>query len=197
MSANTLVPLLFLPRGIILRPRNVPVLRACEPVNTFDQTGLCPQLLHAAKEQGWQTPTAIQEWAIPVILGGEDCWAEAPTGSGKTAAFALPLLQQLMHHPTPRRRHASCLVLAPTRELAVQTASLFRVLSRGICTGSGDAVRVVTLHGGVALNPQLQALNGGADILVATPGRLLDLLVSDGVRLEQVCMGMGMHMHLE
>ena len=184
-----LVPLLVPRSPSLALPRSPMVQRMrldADDHPTWSATGLSPALRRAAIEEGWHTPTAVQQWAIPVILDGAHCWAEAPTGSGKTAAFALPLLQRLTKRPTPQRSHVSTLVLAPTRELAAQTASLFRALSRGVCTSSGDALKVVALHGGVALNPQLRALSGGADVLVATPGRLLDVLVNDGVCLDSV-----------
>ena len=150
---------------------------------TFSDTGLSQPLSLAAADQAWLTPTPIQREAIPAILRGADVWAEAPTGSGKTAAFALPLLHRLQLEP-PRRRgcHVRTLILSPTRELAVQTAEAFRALSRD----AGTYAKVVALHGGVSINPQLRSLAGGADVLVATPGRLLDVLENNGCRLEDV-----------
>jgi superfamily II DNA/RNA helicase len=150
---------------------------------TFAETGLCRSMLRAAQQQQWLTPTSVQSEAIPAILSGSDVWAQAPTGSGKTAAFALPLLQRLdTGAPRPRGRHVNTLILSPTRELAVQTSEAFRALS----DSAGVRAKIVALHGGVSINPQLRSLAGGADVLVATPGRLLDVLANNGVQLERV-----------
>ena len=150
---------------------------------TFAETGLSRTMLRAAQQQQWLTPTPVQSEAIPAILSGSDVWAQAPTGSGKTAAFALPLLQRLdTGAPRPRGRHVNTLILSPTRELAVQTSEAFRALSGS----AGTRAKVVALHGGVSINPQLRSLAGGADVLVATPGRLLDVLANNGVQLERV-----------
>ena len=150
---------------------------------TFAETGLSRTMLRAAQQQQWLTPTPVQSEAIPAILSGSDVWAQAPTGSGKTAAFALPLLQRLdTGAPRPKGRHVNTLILSPTRELAVQTSEAFRALSGS----AGTRAKVVALHGGVSINPQLRSLAGGADVLVATPGRLLDVLANNGVQLERV-----------
>lgn len=165
-------------RGCILCGRHRP-----PRMNTFPDSGLHRSLLLAAAEHSWHAPTPIQREAIPAILRGADVWAEAPTGSGKTAAFALPLLQRL-HFETPRRRRrlVHTLILSPTRELAVQTSDVFRTLSRD----AGLACKLVAVHGGVSINPQLRSLIGGADVLVATPGRLLDVLENNGCQLGEV-----------
>ena len=125
----------------------------------------------------------MQRTAIPAILRGQDVWAEAPTGSGKTGAVALPLLQKLAGSE-PRRsgRFASLLVLSPTRELALQTAAVFNDLA----SSSSVSLKCVTLVGGVSINPQLKVLGGGADIIIATPGRLLDVVDKNAVSLEAV-----------
>ena len=149
---------------------------------SFATLGLEPALVQAAQEQGWTVPTEVQRDAIPAILSGSDLWAEAPTGTGKTAAFALPLLQQLRGEQRVRSGCASVLVLSPTRELAVQTAEVFRALQRG-CP---EKLSIVLLHGGVSINPQLLSLRRGADVLVATPGRLLDVIENNGLRLDAV-----------
>ena len=154
---------------------------------TFADLGLSPQLQRAAEQQGWSSPTRVQRQSIPAILAGSDVWAEAPTGSGKTGAFALPLLQQLTDssRPTRRRgRHVHTLVLTPTRELATQTAASFKSL--GSCGDTAGGPRVVALHGGVSINPQLRSLGGGAEVVVATPGRLLDVIESNGLSLDCV-----------
>lgn len=132
--------------------------------------GLVPALARAASTAGWATATAIQAAAIPAVLAGRDLLALAPTGTGKTAAFMLPLLQRLLaepgvHEHRPRRLRA--LVLAPTRELAAQTAAVAHALA--------PALKTVLAVGGLSINPQLMALRGGAHLVVGTPGRLLDL----------------------
>jgi superfamily II DNA/RNA helicase len=185
---------LFLLRSTLQTPP--PLLQSAHPVSrplmlcgsvvkavTFAETGLCRSMLRAAQQQQWLTPTSVQSEAIPAILSGSDVWAQAPTGSGKTAAFALPLLQRLdTGAPRPRGRHVNTLILSPTRELAVQTSEAFRALS----DSAGTRAKIVALHGGVSINPQLRSLAGGADVLVATPGRLLDVLANNGVQLERV-----------
>jgi superfamily II DNA/RNA helicase len=149
---------------------------------TFDSLGLDPALRRAVDEVGWTTPTPIQSAAIPAALGGRDVLGAAQTGSGKTAAFALPVLHRLARvlRGHPRRVHA--LVLVPTRELADQVAGTFRTLARHVA----DPVKVVAAFGGVSINPQMMELRGGADVVVATPGRLLDLVQHNALRLEHV-----------
>ncbi len=131
---------------------------------------------------GLAIPTPIQAEAIPPAILGRDLWASAPTGSGKTLAFALPLVQQ--HVLTPRqtnyRRPVRTLVLVPTRELAVQVGEVFTQLAYPL------RLKVSVVYGGVSINPQMMGLRGGADIVVATPGRLLDLVDHNAVRLADV-----------
>ena len=143
---------------------------------------LLPVLLPALAEKGYVAPTAIQTLAIPVILQGRDVVCSAPTGSGKTAAFALPLLQQLAEAPfhTPRRVHS--LILVPTRELAAQVGESIVSLAKYL----PQKVKVAVVFGGVSINPQMMALRGGADIVVATPGRLLDLIGHNALTLAAV-----------
>jgi superfamily II DNA/RNA helicase len=150
----------------------------------FDSLGLSPALVRAAAEQGFVEPTAIQAAVVPAVLAGGDVQASAQTGSGKTAAFALPLLQQLerIERQTPRATHA--LVLAPTRELAAQVGDVIRDLARA----SAAPVKVATLFGGVSINPQLMGLRGGAEVVVATPGRLLDVVEHNALRLRTLSM---------
>ncbi|SMF97205.1 ATP-dependent RNA helicase RhlE [Methylomagnum ishizawai] len=139
----------------------------------FTSLGLSEALLRAITEQGYGTPTPIQARAIPAVLEGRDLLAAAQTGTGKTAAFTLPLLQRLLaDSPSrdPRRRPPRALVLVPTRELAAQVGDSVRAYGRH--TG----LRAATVYGGVGLNPQVAALRRGVDILIATPGRLLDLV---------------------
>jgi superfamily II DNA/RNA helicase len=150
--------------------------------SAFSALGLSPTLVRAAAKQGYLGPTPIQSAALPPALQGTDLIALAPTGSGKTGAFGLALLQRLerMQRPAFRRTHA--LVLVPTRELAVQVGEVLRELSRGF----RDSVKVASVFGGVSVNPQMLALRGSADVIVATPGRLLDLVERNAVKLEDV-----------
>ena len=143
----------------------------------FAALGLNPALVQAAAAAGWHTPTPVQAAAIPAVLAGRDLLARAPTGAGKTAAFVLPLLQRLQQVPAGDRRLA-VLVLAPTRELAAQTARVLRTLA--------PQQRAVLAVGGLSINPQLLALRGGVPLLVATPGRLLDLVAHNALRLDGV-----------
>lgn len=150
----------------------------------FSALGLSPSLVGAATAMGFTQPTPIQSLAIPPILAGSDVLAAAQTGSGKTAAFALPLLQRLAQASTEARpstyaRAIGALVLVPTRELAVQVGEVLRALAQAL----PQRMKVVTVFGGVSVNPQMMALRGGADILVATPGRLLDLARNNAVQL--------------
>lgn len=138
---------------------------------TFAALGLPPHLLRAVAAQGYTTPTPVQRAAIPLVAAGRDVIAEAQTGSGKTAAFALPLLQQL-GPPGP----VQVLVLAPTRELAVQVAGSFQALD--------PSRAVLSLIGGAPIEPQLDALADGVDVVVATPGRLLDHIARSSLVLD-------------
>ena len=132
---------------------------------TFIELGLSEPLARALARLGYETPTPIQQRAIPVVLAGRDLLAAAQTGTGKTAAFALPLLQALGEHMAGRPR---ALVLTPTRELAAQVAGSVREY------GADLGLRSVEVYGGVKAGPQVRALRRGVDIVVATPGRLLD-----------------------
>ena len=149
---------------------------------TFASLGLSPDLCLAAERAGWTHPTPIQEQGIPFILQGRDVLATAATGSGKTAAYGLGLLQLLqaseaLQTSYSKRRSTRTLVIVPTRELAVQVGQVFKALA-------SDALRVATAFGGVSINPQMLALRGGADIVVATPGRLLDLVDHNALQLD-------------
>lgn len=130
---------------------------------TFQDLGLSSQLLQAIEEMGYQYPTPIQEQAIPYILRGEDVVGSAQTGTGKTAAFALPILD--MVHPGAGHQ---CLVLEPTRELAAQVEDNFNAY------GGGKGIRCALLHGGVGYGAQVDNIKAGAEVIIATPGRLLD-----------------------
>lgn len=144
-------------------------------------SALYPAFAAALARAGWQTPTPIQRQAVPLIVAGHDLLAMAQTGSGKTAAFALPLLQACAQADRPARS-TRVLVLVPTRELAVQVADSFVALGLEL----PRRPRVVVAVGGVSINPQMLALRGGADVVVATPGRLLDLLEQRALQLDAV-----------
>ncbi|SEQ78587.1 ATP-dependent RNA helicase RhlE [Solimonas aquatica] len=137
---------------------------------TFEALRLAPALLRALSDEGYQTPTPIQARAIPEILAGHDLLAAAQTGTGKTAAFTLPILQRLQEKPLKSAaRQPRVLVLVPTRELAAQVLESVRTYGKHL-----QALRTVLVFGGVGINPQIEALARGAEIVVATPGRLLD-----------------------
>jgi ATP-dependent RNA helicase RhlE len=148
----------------------------------FESLGLSPALQRAVADMGLYAPTPIQAQAMSAALQGADVWATAPTGSGKTLAFALPLVQQHVLAPrqTNFRRPVRTLVLVPTRELAVQVGDVFTHL------GYPLKLKVAVVYGGVSINPQMMGLRGGADIVVATPGRLLDLVDHNAVHLKDV-----------
>lgn len=152
----------------------------------FSSLGLSPALVSTAHALGFATPTPIQAQAIPAILRGADVWASARTGSGKTAAFALPALQQHQELCLQRRpggpRAVHTLVVVPTRELAAQVGEVLRSLGQPL----SQPPKVAVVFGGVSINPQMMALRGGADIVVATPGRLLDLVAHNALRLAAV-----------
>lgn len=152
---------------------------------SFATFGLSEVLVRAVADQGYATPTSIQSQAIPVVLAGRDLLAAAQTGTGKTAAFALPLLHHLQARREPRAPQAACrpvraLVLTPTRELAAQVGDSVRAYGRYA------ALRTAVLVGGVNMKPQIEALQRGVDILVATPGRLLDHINQKTVSLARV-----------
>jgi len=141
---------------------------------TFDKLGLAPELLRAISDQGYNTPTPVQAQAIPVVLEGHDIMAAAQTGTGKTAGFTLPMLHILNREHAERggrgNRHIRVLVLTPTRELAAQVQESI------VTYGKYLSMRSTVVFGGVGINPQIDRLKRGVDILVATPGRLLDLV---------------------
>jgi len=145
---------------------------------------LIPPLLQAVKDLGYEQPSPIQEQAIPLVLAGRDLMAGAQTGTGKTAAFALPTLQLLAPHAStsasPARHPIRVLVLAPTRELAIQVEESFRGYARHL------PLRTAIVYGGTDMNAQILALRKGVEILVATPGRLLDHVQNKTLMLNQV-----------
>ena len=148
---------------------------------SFNQLDLSPLLLQAIEEQGYTKPTPVQEKAIPLILQGRDMLAGAQTGTGKTAGFALPILQLLHNQPLPKKPHPiRALIITPTRELAMQVHESFRIYGKHMPLFSE------VIFGGVSAHSQIKRLQKGADILVATPGRLLDLLYQKKITLSQV-----------
>ena len=152
---------------------------------SFSSLGLSEPLLRAIAGRDYATPTPIQAAAIPVVLRGEDMWASAQTGSGKTAAFVLPIIERLVADgPRGRGRFVRSLILVPTRELAAQIADEIRDYGRYLSQDA--ALKTLVVIGGVSINPQMMALGGGADIIVATPGRLLDLIDHNAVSLSSV-----------
>ena len=150
----------------------------------FADLGLSPEILRAVTEKGYTTPTPIQAKAIPAILAGKDIMGGAQTGTGKTAGFTLPILQLLSHHasssPSPARHPVRALILTPTRELAIQVAESVAAY------GKFSGLRSTVVFGGVNINTQIAIVRGGIEILIATPGRLLDHIEQKTVNLSQV-----------
>ncbi|MCW8982174.1 MAG: DEAD/DEAH box helicase, partial [Altibacter sp.] len=147
---------------------------------SFKTLGLSDALLRSISKKGYTSPTPIQQKAIPNILERKDILASAQTGSGKTAAFALPMLQILNNQAQLRQRPVRALILTPTRELAAQVYEEFKEY------GEFTSLRAAVIFGGVNANPQIRTLRQGVDILVATPGRLLDLQNQRAVSLSNV-----------
>ena len=149
---------------------------------TFDQLNLIDPIKQALSTQGYTTPTPIQAKAIPHILEGRDILGCAQTGTGKTAAFAIPILQLLTQNKKPHngKRPTRCLILTPTRELAIQIGESFEDY------GSGCRINSKVIFGGVSQTPQVASLKSGVDILIATPGRLLDLMQQKHVDLKDI-----------
>ena len=151
---------------------------------TFESLGLSADLVQMAAEEGYTSPTPVQEAAIPEVLAGRDVLAAAQTGTGKTAAFLLPTLDRLRHHAntsfSPARHPVRVLILVPTRELAVQCDDFVRTYGRTV------PLRAAVVYGGVPLDPQTKQLRAGVEILAATPGRLLDHIGQKAVNLGQV-----------
>jgi len=148
---------------------------------SFNKLGLSSPLLKAIKEQGYDTPTPIQEQAIPIILQKKDILAGAQTGTGKTAGFTLPLLELLIRSKHQTQQHkVKALILTPTRELAAQVEESVRLY------GKHTSYKSAVIFGGVKINPQIVALRKGVDIVVATPGRLLDHISQNTINLKHV-----------
>ncbi|MEO8103887.1 MAG: DEAD/DEAH box helicase, partial [Betaproteobacteria bacterium] len=151
---------------------------------SFASLNLSPELLRAVAEQGYTEATPIQAQAIPAILAGRDIMGCAQTGTGKTAGFTLPLLQLLAPHAStstsPARHPVRALVLVPTRELAAQVEESVRKYGKYV------PLRIALIYGGIDIKPQLKALHVGVEIVVATPGRLLDHLEQKSINLSQV-----------
>ncbi|GAG56002.1 unnamed protein product, partial [marine sediment metagenome] len=150
----------------------------------FADLDLDSKILQAVRDSGYEAPTPIQAQAIPIILNGKDILGCAQTGTGKTAAFALPILQRLVstknNNNMKTKRKISVLVVAPTRELAIQIKDSFNIY------GKYTGLRNTVVYGGVGQNPQVKKLQQGVDILIATPGRLLDLIRQGHINLGYV-----------
>lgn len=146
---------------------------------SFTQLGLCASLTDAIDTLGYPKPTRIQTQAIPVILEGQDLIAAAQTGTGKTASFVLPMLEKLRHGQTQKKKRIRALILVPTRELAIQVDEKIKQYGQNL------ALRSLAMFGGVDEKAQKQALIEGLDILVATPGRLLDMYGQRAVYFEE------------
>jgi ATP-dependent RNA helicase RhlE len=164
------------------RPRRAGLTQ--EPRLTFHSLGLSADLLRTVIEEGYTTPTPVQAAAIPLVLAGRDVLAAAQTGTGKTAAFTLPILDRLRPHAntsfSPARHPVRALILVPTRELAMQVDASVQTYGRTV------PLRSTVVYGGMPMDPQIKALRGGIEILVATPGRLLDLVGQKVANLGQV-----------
>ncbi|MDA0726052.1 MAG: DEAD/DEAH box helicase [Cyanobacteria bacterium] len=146
----------------------------------FTALGLGRPIVEAVLQKGYSQPSSIQQQCIPAVLAGRDVMAAAQTGTGKTAGFTLPMLERLRHGPHARGRIVRSLVLTPTRELAAQVADNVKAYSRHL------DLRSDVVFGGVKINPQITRLQAGADVLVATPGRLMDLVQQGAISLDRV-----------
>jgi ATP-dependent RNA helicase RhlE len=147
---------------------------------SFENLGLIQPILKALTASGYENPTPIQVQAIPLVLQGRDLLGSAQTGTGKTAAFAVPVLQRLQETPPRQARSIRALVLAPTRELAIQVSDSFETYGKHL------PLRQTVVYGGVSQHTQVRALRAGVDILIATPGRLMDLINQGFIKLNQI-----------
>jgi len=158
-----------------------PLMQNSDAAPSFEALGLCAELLGAIASRGYHEPTPIQSGAIPLILEGGDLLAGAQTGTGKTAAFALPIVQRLSEKiPKEKRRKPRALVLVPTRELATQVSEQMNAFARRL------ALRSTMIYGGVTIQAQIERLHRGVDIVVATPGRLLDHAERGTINLSRI-----------
>jgi len=148
---------------------------------TFKDLGLAPYVIRSIAKHEYQLPTPVQEKSIPVILQGKDILGIAPTGSGKTAAYALPIIQNLEGKTTTKNRHINVLVLVPTRELSIQVEEVFRSFTQEL----PFRFKSMAVHGGVSINPQMMGMQH-LNVLVATPGRLLELKESNAMHFESL-----------
>ena len=146
----------------------------------FSKLGLSDSILKAVTQQGYDKPSPIQEKSIPVVLEGKDLMAAAQTGTGKTAGFTLPILQLLSKGEPTKSNQVRTLILTPTRELAAQVQDSVATYGKHL------PLKSAVVFGGVKINPQMKKLRGGVDILVATPGRLLDLHSQNAVKFDQL-----------
>ncbi len=146
----------------------------------FDSLGLSAPILQAISENGYETPSPIQAQAIPAVIAGKDVMAAAQTGTGKTAGFTLPLLERLSKGPKVKANQARALILTPTRELAAQVGASVTTYGKHLSLKSTE------VFGGVKINPQMMRLRKGVDVLVATPGRLIDLHNQNAIRFDQL-----------
>ncbi|HNQ76974.1 MAG TPA: DEAD/DEAH box helicase, partial [Pseudothauera hydrothermalis] len=151
---------------------------------SFAELGLIPELQKAVADAGYTEPTPIQRQAIPIVIAGHDVMAGAQTGTGKTAGFTLPLLHRLARHAntstSPARHPTRALILAPTRELAMQVFESVKTYAKYL------PLRAACIYGGVDMNAQIQELRRGIEIVIATPGRLLDHVQQKTIQLSQV-----------
>ena len=147
---------------------------------SFSSLGLSEQILKAIADKGYDKPSPIQEQAIPAILSGKDIMAAAQTGTGKTAGFTLPMLEKLSKGKKPKANQARALILTPTRELAAQVGESVQDYGKHL------PMKSTIVYGGVKINPQMQKLRGGVDVLIATPGRLLDLYQQKAIKFDDL-----------
>ena len=147
----------------------------------FSKLGLSPALLPVLADNNYTRPYPIQQEVIPAILKNKDVLGIAPTGSGKTASYVLPILTQLQHFTAGKNRHINVLVLVPTRELAMQVREVFHIFNAPL----PQKVKTLAVFGGVSVNPQMMALHG-VNVLIATPGRLLELVEANAVHLSDI-----------
>lgn len=150
-------------------------------MTTFQNFGFSPEILKSLQEEGYETPTPIQEKAIPLVLQGQDVLACAQTGTGKTAAFSLPIIQQLStKKPEKFKRKIKCLIVTPTRELALQIEECVKIYAKY------TPIKSAVIFGGVPQGSQVNKLKAGVDVLIATPGRLLDLMNQGFIKLDHL-----------